>query len=78
MLLDLEDPSKVLARAPYPILEPETVFEKFGTVNNVVFATGCVLLDDELFVYYGAADTVTCVATVKLKKLLSFVNQYRM
>ena len=78
MLLDLEDPSRVLARAPYPILEPETVFEKFGTVNNVVFATGCVLLDDELFVYYGAADTVTCVATVKLKKLLSFVNQYRM
>jgi predicted GH43/DUF377 family glycosyl hydrolase len=77
MLLDLEDPSKILARAPYPILEPETCFEKFGTVNNVVFATGCVLLDDELFVYYGAADTVTCVATVKLKKLLAYVNQYR-
>jgi predicted GH43/DUF377 family glycosyl hydrolase len=77
MLLDIEEPSKVLARAPQPIMEPETCFEKFGTVNNVVFATGHVLLDDELFVYYGAADTVTCVATTKLKKLLDYVKKYR-
>jgi len=78
MLLDIEDPSKILARAPQPIMEPETNFEKFGTVNNVVFATGLVQLDDELFVYYGAADTVTCVATTKLKKLLDYVNRYRL
>lgn len=77
MLLDLEDPRKVLARAPHPILEPETVFEKFGTVNNVVFATGIVELDDELFVYYGAADTVIGVATVKTRQLLDYVLRYR-
>ena len=78
MLLDIDNPAKVLARASYPIMEPETSFEKFGTVNNVVFATGSVLLDDELFVYYGAADTVTCVATTKLKKLLDYVKKYRL
>jgi predicted GH43/DUF377 family glycosyl hydrolase len=77
MLLDLEDPRKVLARAPYPIMEPETPYEKFGTVNNVVFATGIVQLDDELLIYYGAADTVVCVATTKLKKILDYVLKYR-
>jgi beta-1,2-mannobiose phosphorylase / 1,2-beta-oligomannan phosphorylase len=77
MLLDLEDPRKVLARAPHPILEPQTNFEKFGTVNNVVFATGIVEAGDELLIYYGAADTVVCVATANTKKLLDFVLNYR-
>lgn len=77
MLLDLENPKKVLARAPYPIMEPETAFEKFGTVDNVVFATGIVELDDELFIYYGAADTVIGVATTKTKELLNYVLKYK-
>jgi predicted GH43/DUF377 family glycosyl hydrolase len=77
MLLDLDDPRKIIARAPYPIMEPETNYEKFGTVNNVVFATGVIQLDDELFIYYGAADTVTCVATTKLKSLLDYTLKYR-
>jgi len=68
MLLDLEDPRKVLARAPAPILEPEAPFEKFGTVNNVVFATGIIEASDELLIYYGAADTVVGVATTKTKQ----------
>jgi predicted GH43/DUF377 family glycosyl hydrolase len=76
MLLDLEDPTKVIARCPHPILEPETPFEKFGTVNNVVFPTGNVVLGDELFVYYGGADTVCCVATVPVKKLLDYVLRF--
>lgn len=76
MLLDLDDPRKILARAPYPIMEPEANYEKFGTVNNVVFATGIIQLDDELFIYYGAADTVTCVATTKLKSLLEYTMKY--
>lgn len=77
MLLDLDDPRKVIARAPYPIMEPETPFEKFGTVNNVVFVTGVVEMGDELFLYYGGADTVTCVATTKTKELLDYVLRYR-
>jgi predicted GH43/DUF377 family glycosyl hydrolase len=77
MLLDPEDPRKVIARAPAPILEPETPFEKFGTVNNVVFATGIIEAGDELFVYYGCADTAIGVATTKTKKLLDYVLKYR-
>ena len=77
-LLDLDDPRKVIARVPHPVLEPETPFEKFGTVNNVVFPTGHALLGDELFVYYGAADTVCCVATVKLQALLDLALRYRL
>ena len=77
MLLDLEDPAKVIARCPHPILEPETPLEKFGTVNNVVFPTGNVVLGDELFVYYGGADTVCCVATTPVRKLLDHVLKFR-
>lgn len=62
VLLDLEDPSKVVKRQPEPILEPETDWELFGDVPNVVFACGAVLLGAELWVYYGAADTVIGVA----------------
>jgi predicted GH43/DUF377 family glycosyl hydrolase len=76
MLLDLEDPRKVIARSPYPILEPETVFEKFGTVDNVVFVTGVIEVGNELFFYYGCADTVIGVATVKTQSLLNEVLKY--
>ena len=60
-----------------PVLEPETSFEKFGTVNNVVFATGIIEAGDELFVYCGCADTVIGVVTTKTKKLLDYVLKYR-
>ncbi|MFZ2656224.1 MAG: hypothetical protein WAX69_14935 [Victivallales bacterium] len=76
-LLDIDDPRKVLARVSHPIMEPEAVYEKFGTVNNVVFATGIVQLGDELFIYYGAADTVICLATCNLKALLDYTMKYR-
>jgi predicted GH43/DUF377 family glycosyl hydrolase len=61
-VLDLKDPRKVIYRHPEPILEPEEEFEKVGDVSNVVFT---------LFVYYGAADTVICVATAELKEILT-------
>jgi len=51
-------------------LEPEEPFEKNGYVKNVVFPTGACIIDDQLYLYYGAADKVCCVATVKLDALL--------
>ncbi len=77
MLLDLEDPTRIIARAPEYILEPETPYEKFGTVNNVVFPTGNVVVGDELFIYYGAADTVCCAAAVKIKDMLDYILKFR-
>ena len=61
-LLDLEDPAKVVKRQPEWILQPEADWELKGDVANVVFSCGAVLLDRELWVYYGAADTVIGLA----------------
>lgn len=70
MLLDLDDPGLVLARSVDPILEPEEEYEKNGVVNNVVFPCGVVEREGLLYLYYGGADRVTNVATMKLDVLL--------
>ena len=54
-----------------PILEPEEDYELHGEVNEVVFATGLCEIEDEYYIYYGAADKVICGATVETKALLS-------
>lgn len=74
VLLDLHDPSKIIGRTKTPILEPKEPYEKFGDVNNVVFPTGaCVVDNDKLFVYYGGADRVCCLATADLNYLLDHI-----
>lgn len=70
-LLDLENPQKELARLPYPIFKPETEWELTGEVNNVCFPTGTALIDDTLYIYYGAADEQIAVASVSLSELLA-------
>lgn len=70
-LLDLNDPTKEIARLKYPLFSPTEIWEKEGVVRNVVFPTGAVVRGDTLFVYYGAADTRVAVATMKLSELLS-------
>ncbi len=69
-LLDLKNPLKVLSRTTYPILEPETDYEKIGIVPNVVFPCGACVRGDDIFMYYGGADDVVAVATVSLEKVL--------
>ena len=70
MLLDLNDPSKIISRLHYPILEPTESYERVGLVNNVVFPWGMVVVKETLFVYYGGADKVVCVASVVLDTLV--------
>jgi len=77
MLLDLNDPSKVIARAPDFIMEPEYDYEKEGLYNECVFPTGNVIVGDTLFVYYGGADKYCCVATCSLSELLDYVLKYK-
>jgi predicted GH43/DUF377 family glycosyl hydrolase len=69
-LLDENNPAKILARLPYPILSPEKDYEKYGDVNMVVFPEGLVLFEDELQVYYGAADKVIGLAKGRLSLLI--------
>jgi len=70
-LLDLKDPSKVIARRKVPILEPEMSYELNGQVGNVVFPCGAVIIGEDLFVYYGGGDSVICVATMKVAELMN-------
>ncbi len=74
LLLDLQDVTKVVGRTPYPILEPETVFEHYGVVNHVVFPCGYVVRNDLIHIYYGGADKVVCGATISLSKLLKYLR----
>ncbi|HEY5220811.1 MAG TPA: hypothetical protein VIJ29_01505 [Candidatus Paceibacterota bacterium] len=76
MLLDLNDPTKVLYRSQEPILEPDLPYENEGFKSGVVYACGAVIMDDTLFVYYGGADAVTCVAMANLHTFLSELKTY--
>ena len=69
-LLDLNNPQKEIARLPYPLFKPEEEWELRGEVNNVCFPTGTVLIDDKLFIYYGAADERIAVATMSISELV--------
>jgi predicted GH43/DUF377 family glycosyl hydrolase len=72
-LLDRDDPTTVLARGNEWIFGPQESYERWGDVADVVFPCGWVLRDDgeTLHVYYGAADSVICVAEARLSTLLS-------
>lgn len=74
MILDLEDPSKVLFRTNNPILEPKEHYENEGKAG-VVYPCGAVVIDKELFVYYGGGDRVVCCATTQLDKFIKDVKR---
>ncbi|NOZ72359.1 MAG: glycosidase [Chloroflexi bacterium] len=76
-LLDLEEPWKVIARTPQPILEPEKTYEQEGDVPNVVFPEGIAVIADELLVFYGGADKVCCVASTPLDELINYLLTQR-
>ena len=69
-LLDLNDPSKEIARLPYALFSPEYEWELNGEVNNVVFPTGTTVFGDTLFIYYGAADERIACASLSLSALV--------
>ena len=70
LLLDKDDPERILYRSERPILEPTIDYERLRNVSNVVFSCGAVLMDDRLLIYYGGADTVVCVATYEFSELM--------
>ncbi len=70
MLLDLNDPTKVLYRSKGPVLVPDEAYENHGK-PGIVYACGTVLHDGTLFVYYGGADKVVCVATTPLEEFVT-------
>jgi predicted GH43/DUF377 family glycosyl hydrolase len=69
MLLDLVDPTKILHRAATPVISPDENYENHGK-PGIVYACGAVVRNGLLFVYYGGADKVVCVATAPLDEFL--------
>ncbi len=74
LLLDHDDPRRILRHTDGAIMEPEADFEREGFVPNVVFPTGIVPRDDVLQVYYGAADAYTGVVEWSLPEMLSVMR----
>lgn len=70
MLLNLEDPTKVIYRAKSPILEPSEEYENCGFKSGVVYVSGAVVKDGVLYIYYGGADSYVCVAYENLDTFL--------
>jgi predicted GH43/DUF377 family glycosyl hydrolase len=81
VLLDLDDPSRVVARTRNNILEPRDAWELVGQVPNVVFPSGLIvdeydesghaLMNSNVTLYYGAADTCVCAATSTVGELVA-------
>lgn len=69
-LLDFENPKKVLGRLRKPLFSPTEQWEKAGYVTNIVFPTGTSLFGNELYIYYGTADSRVAVASVNINDLL--------
>lgn len=77
LILDLKDPTKILYRSAHPILEPEEYYENNGYKWGVVYSCGAVVKDGTLLVYYGGADKVIGVASIKLADLLADLQKHK-
>ncbi|MDA3853699.1 MAG: glycoside hydrolase family 130 protein, partial [Bacteroidales bacterium] len=75
LLLDLNDPSKVIARSKEPIMEPIADYEKTGFFGNVVFTNGHLVNGDTITIYYGARDEVICKAQFSIRSILKNLNK---
>jgi predicted GH43/DUF377 family glycosyl hydrolase len=74
LLLDAEDPSRVIGRSPEPILVPLEDYERSGFYNNTIFSCGHVPLDDRgerIRMYYGCADSCMAGADFDIKEIVA-------
>jgi len=79
LLLDKDDPQKILMRTPGSFMSPKESYERYGAVANIVFPSGAVVHGDTLDLFYGAADTVCAMASLSLTDLLQSMDErYRL
>ncbi len=74
VILDRKYPNKVCAAIPDCIFSSRESYETSGLVPNTVFPTGMIVRGDELWIYYGAADSSICLATIRLSEMLDLFN----
>lgn len=75
LLLDLKNPTTVIARSKTPIMVPTEEYEKTGFFGNVIFTNGHYVKDDTIHLYYGASDEVICGAQLSISQLLNSIDQ---
>ncbi|MEE0945999.1 MAG: glycosidase [Acutalibacteraceae bacterium] len=73
LLLDLENPEKIIARTKEPLMEPEEEYECSGPYAGCVFPTAAINMDGTLYIYYGAGDRYCCLATCDLDELVNYL-----
>jgi len=77
MLLDKNDPTKIISKTEVPLLKPERKYEVKGDVNNVVFPCGALIDKGRLYVFYGAADTVCAVASESMTAIMKALKPFK-
>lgn len=76
LLLDLQDPEKIVGSTSHFIFGPQEIYERLGDVPNVVFPCGLILEDDGIIrMFYGAADTCIGLAEARVEHILNFCMQ---
>lgn len=76
VLLDLNDPSKIIGKTEVPIMEPEADYELEGFFGNVLFTCGVITKGDNVRVYYGVSDTSMAVADLSLAEIMEQLTIY--
>lgn len=74
LLLDAEDPARILAKSKHPLMEPETEYETRGFFGQVVFTCGALLENGLVRIYYGAADNCICMAEIRLEDIYAHLG----
>jgi predicted GH43/DUF377 family glycosyl hydrolase len=77
LLLDLDEPWRVLARSETPIMEPLAPYEQEGFFGQVIFTNGHLVDGDRVTIYYGASDSVICAATFSINEILNSLDVSR-
>ncbi len=78
LLLDANDPTRVIARSPRPVLAPEESYERNGLFNDTVFSCGHLDLGDGLIrLYYGAADSVMAAADFDVREIVASLEPWK-
>ncbi len=77
MMLDINNPSKVLYRTHSPLIEPEEHYENNGFKAGVVYPCGAVVMDDKLHIYYGGSDSYLCAASANVDEFLSEMKHHQ-
>lgn len=75
VLLDLENPRRVIGRTKGPFMVPEAYYEHVGQVPHITFPSGSLIRNGHLEIYYGAADTHCAMASIPLDNLLASITE---